>query len=187
MLVDDVGNGTAGILRLDEDACYHLGPPVGRKVGGHHIPGRTEIDVFLTGSDVCKRRGIQVPVAHVLEAVGIGIDIHLVVADGELVRPALHRIGLIAIEHDVVGHVVEIDPVLVHRLQGQVRIPLCQELPFVKRAFHPVLLAAQARFIIRTDAGQPEQQHRHPEQDETAIPHQKAAQADQIRSDLAHS
>ena len=185
--IDGIGNGAAGILRLDEDARDHLDPAVILEVGGDHIPGAAQIDIFLLHADVGQRRRIEIAVAHELEPVGIGIDVHLVVADGELVRPALHRIGLIAVEHDVVRQVVEIHPVLVHGLERAVGILLRQQLPFVERTLHAVLLPAQPRLVVGPDAGEPQQDQRDSEKDETAVPQQEAAQTQQIWFDSAHS
>ena len=185
--VDRIGDRAAGILRLDENARYHLDAAVILEMRGDHIPGRAQVDVLLLHADIGQGRRIEIAVAHELEPVGIGIDVHLVVADGELVRPALHRIGLIAVEHDVVRQVVEIHPVLVHGLERAVGILLRQQLPFVERTLHAVLLPVQPRLVVGPDAGEPQQDQRDSEKDETAVPQQEAAQTQQIWFDSAHS
>lgn len=187
MPVDRIGDGTGRILGLDQDARHDLDLAVLREMRGHDIPGGTEIDVFLTHPDIGERRGIQVPVAHELKPVRIRVHIHLVVADGKLVCPALHRVGLVAVEHDVVGQVIEIDPVLVHSLHGAVRESLGQQLPLVERPLHAVLLPALPGFIIRPDAGKAQQQQRHDKQQKTAVTQQEAPDPKPIWSAFAHS
>ena len=174
VLVDLVGDGTAGILRLDEDARHHLGLAVPVELGRHHIPGRTQVDVFLFDAYVCERIRVEIAVARKLEPVVIRVDVHLVVADGELVGPALHRIGLVAIEHDIVGHIVEIHPVLVVSLQRPEGVAFSHFLALVERTFHAGHLAALPGRIVGPDVRKGQQDQRQRKKELAAVTQQEA-------------
>ena len=187
MLVDDVLYRAAGIFGLDEDTRHDLGLAVALEMGGHHIPAGAQVHVFLFDADVGQRIGIEVPVAHELQPVGIRVDVHLVVVDRELVRPALHRVGLVTVEHDVLGHVVEIDPVGIFLLKHFQGVFLSQQFPLVQRALHPGHLPPEVGVIVRPDVGQGQQDDGQHEQHVAAVAHQEAAQAEEGQFAIAHS
>ena len=187
MLVHGVEHGAAGILRLDEDARDDLELAVHGEVGGHHVPGGAQVYILLADADVGERARIEVAVARELETVGVGIHVHLVVADGELMGPALHRVGLVAVQDDVLGHVVEIDPVLVDGIQGKAGIALGQFLPLVERTLHAGHLPAKPPFIVGTDARKSQQHDGQHEQHMAVVPDQKPADTKPVWMFLAHS
>ena len=102
-------------------------------------------------------------------------------------RPALHRIGLIAIQDDIVGHIVKIDPFLVGRLERMVAVDFRQMFALVQRALDTGFLPPQASLIIGPDEGKGEQQERSHEKDLAAVSRHKPACPVQISTELAHS
>ena len=187
MPVDDVRDRTARIFGLDENARHHLERVVFGEMGGYHVPRGAQVHILFVEPDVGQRRRIEVAVAHILQPVRVRIHIHFVVADRELVGPALHRIGLVAVQHDVVGQVIEIDPVLVGGLQGQIGITLGDLLPLVQGALHPVLLAAKPRSVVGPDIGKAQDQDGHKKDHLATIAYQDASAPSPKPCQRAHS
>ena len=169
-----LGPAAVRIFGLDQDTRDHFHTLVFRELRRDHIPGGAQVDVLFPCADIGERRGIQVPVAHELKPVRERIDVHFVVADREFMRPALHRVVLVTVQHDVLRQVIKIHPVLVGRLNGFHGILLGHPLPFMEGAFHAGHLPVQARLIARARKGSGQQEQCDREKNDRRIALDKA-------------